>query len=112
VPSLNPAVLDQLVKDLGGDEVTVRQIVGAYLAAMHERHQAVIDAVAVDNGQKIEASAHELASASLLVGAVDIAATAKAIEAAGKARELKRAASMLPVLEQAIIDVRKALSSW
>jgi len=112
VPSLNPAVLNQLVEDLGGDSVTVRQIVGAYLGAMHERHQAVLDGVATGSGPRTEAAAHELASASLLVGAADVAAASKAIEAAGKAGDLPRAEVLLAVLEQAITQARDALTAW
>jgi hypothetical protein len=112
VPSLNPDVLNQLVDDLGGDVTTVRQIVGAYLGAMHERHQAVLDGVAAGSGPRTEAAAHELASASLLVGTADVAATSKAIEAAGKGNDLPRAATLLPVLEQAIIQARDALATW
>jgi HPt (histidine-containing phosphotransfer) domain-containing protein len=105
-------VLNQLVEDLGGDTTTVRQIVGAYLGAMHERHQAVLDGIADGSGPRTEAAAHELASASLLVGAADVAAASKAIEAAGKANELQRAGVLLAVLDQAITQARDALASW
>ncbi len=112
MPSLNHAVLNQLVDDLGGDVTTVRQIVGAYLGAMHERHQAVLDGVAVNSGPRTEAAAHELASASLLIGAADVATASKAIEAAGKANELQRVGVLLEVLKQAIGQARDALATW
>ena len=112
MPVFDPAVLNQLVIDLGDDKDTIRKIVGAYLGAMSGRYQAVLDAVEAQDAHAVEATAHELASASLIVGATELARAAKAVEAVGVSGRLGDVAVLVGPLDQAVADTRAALSSW
>ncbi len=104
-------MLEQLVRDLD-DRSIVQSVVETYLDALAPRLEAVEAALAGDDPRQVDATAHALASASVLVGLVALTAAGRAVEHAAAAGDLPLAASRMEALRTAVGGARSALEQW
>jgi HPt (histidine-containing phosphotransfer) domain-containing protein len=111
VPPLDESVLDQLVTDLD-DAQLVKDIVATYLDALGPRLAAVREALAAGDPGQVESTVHALASASVLVGAVDLTAAGRAAEHSAAGGTLQDIGPLMAAVEALIEPTRTAMQAW
>ena len=114
-PALNPVWLDQIRElDTTGGNVLLHKILQAFLESapnnMHQLEQAVING----NADNLRQSAHALKSSSGNIGAENLSALLKQLEADGRTGELTHAGTLQESLrqhyQQVIIEINKILN--
>lgn len=83
-PVLDPAVLDQLRDDTGGDEAFIAELVETYVAEGAANLEGMVVAAEAGDVAAIVRPAHTLKSSSASLGAMRLAAICRAIEEAGR----------------------------
>jgi HPt (histidine-containing phosphotransfer) domain-containing protein len=110
--AIDNEVLERLTIDVGDDRELVRNVIATYLGELDRRYGAI--ALAHQSGDlgKLEATAHELSSASVILGVVSVAKPAKALELAAVAGDRDATGELLSTLGQSLSDARVALTAW
>ncbi|HEY6607851.1 MAG TPA: Hpt domain-containing protein [Candidatus Limnocylindria bacterium] len=97
---IDAQVLDELKASVAGDLAFVRDLVDTYVADSAGQVDAIEAAVTASDADALVRPAHTLKSSSATVGAVQLSATARTLEMAGRSGTLAgedagRAASVL-----------------
>jgi HPt (histidine-containing phosphotransfer) domain-containing protein len=110
--AIDTEVLERLTFDVGGDRELVRNVIATYLGELDRRYGAI--ALAHQSGDlvKLESSAHELSSASVILGVTSVAKPAKTLELAAVDGNRDSTGELLSQLGQALPDARAALTDW
>ena len=85
---LDPAVLAELAESVGGDRAFVVDLVETYLADGATQLVDIEAAFAANDAAAIVRPAHTLKSSSATMGAMQLAAVARAVELAGRSGSL------------------------
>ncbi len=109
---LDPAVIESL-KELGGedDPDLFSELVQLFLEDTPVRIRKLCDALNESDARAIEQAAHALKSSAANLGATQLATVFMQIEAAGRERDLGRAASLVQQSSSAYERVREALTA-
>jgi HPt (histidine-containing phosphotransfer) domain-containing protein len=111
------SVLDRTViatlRELGGedDPGLFTELVNMFLADTPERLQAMIEALDKRDPTALERAAHALKSSSANLGALGLSGLFREIEAAGREKDLARAASLVERTRPEFERVEAALRS-
>jgi HPt (histidine-containing phosphotransfer) domain-containing protein len=105
-------VLERLTFDVGGDRDLVRNVIATYLGELDRRYGAIALAHQSGDMGKIEATAHELSSASVILGVTSVAKPAKLLELAAVEGDRDSTGELLSQLGRALPDARSALADW
>jgi hypothetical protein len=111
-PIIDTTVLDRLTVDVGGDRSIVLAVVETYLGELDRRYGAIALAHQQSDLPKLEAAAHELGSASIIIGVTSVATRARALEAAAAAGDREACAPLLNEVAKSLPDARVALADW
>ncbi|MBX9894524.1 MAG: response regulator [Nitrosomonas sp.] len=96
MPALNPTRLNQIRElDPSGSDSLLHKILQAYLESAESNVRQLAQAIANDDAESLRQSAHALKSSSGNVGADDLSAIFKQMEANAKAGELAHAKALL-----------------
>jgi HPt (histidine-containing phosphotransfer) domain-containing protein len=106
--AFNADALGALVDDLGGSELVVR-LVESYLAELDERRRALVEAIASGGLDVLHRVGHTLRSTSEMVGAVELAAVCRRLEAASEQRD---AETLLDEFAAAADRAESTLTAW
>lgn len=108
-PAVDPAALQRLRDDLGGDEVTLQDILATFSAEAPRLLARLRDAHLAGDAPAMSQAAHALKGASGDVGALGLQDLARALEARCKAGDLAAATALLARAEAEWARVRAAL---
>jgi HPt (histidine-containing phosphotransfer) domain-containing protein len=92
---LDEMVLEQLLASVEGDHAFVEELVGAYLSDGEGHVDAARRAVAAEDAESLVRPAHTLKSSSATVGAMQLSATSRELEMAGRSGSIDAAAVAL-----------------
>jgi HPt (histidine-containing phosphotransfer) domain-containing protein len=108
---IDPAAMEtiQALEDSGAPGLVTR-LVDVYLKSSPELVDAMRDAVASEDAETLERSAHSLKSSSATLGALELAELCKELEQIGREAATDRAAEVFASLEMEFDRVRRALS--
>ena len=111
-PVLDPDVITTL-RELGGedDPGLFAELVNMFLADTPERLQALVEAMDKRDPTALERAAHALKSSAANLGALDLSGLFREIEAAGREKDLTRAASLVERTRPEYQRVEAALRS-
>ena len=111
-PVLDPGVIASL-RELGGDDDPglFIELVNLFLADTPERLRALSEAMEHRDPTALERAAHALKSSSANLGALELSALFRDIEAAGREKDLSRAAKLVARTQPEYQRVEAALRS-
>ena len=107
-PPLDPAVVDGLT---GGDAAEARALLGDFLASADEDLAAAAAARAAGDHAALARQAHKVKGASRIVGALELAQCAEALEAAARAADGQAAAPLAADLATAAERLRRHVAA-
>jgi HPt (histidine-containing phosphotransfer) domain-containing protein len=110
-PVLDMRILDELGEDLG-DADFLREIVVGYLAELPDRQQEMRSAFERGDRPGLRARAHSLGSASLMLGAVNLAAACASMERSALTVDSAGLAQIFDEWVSACRHTEPALSEW
>ncbi|MEO5339479.1 MAG: Hpt domain-containing protein [Magnetococcus sp. MYC-9] len=111
-PSASPIdseVWSVLREDVDAEDLL--RVLSLYLEAFPGRVAGVREAIERLDGDALARVAHPLKSASRQIGALHLGALCEQLEQAGRDGGLERALPLLPVLEQEVVEVHRALQA-
>lgn len=106
---IDPAVLDRICGDTGGDGEFVSEIIDEFLADSRMRLAAFVDAIGAGDAPTAGAAAHSLKGAGLSVGASALADLALAAERACRDGDVATASGLVAPLEEVSAQTAAAL---
>lgn len=109
--TVDRGVLDMLASEIGDRDV-VRAVVGTFVSELTDRLAAIEGAVASGDTGRTVTAAHTLKGASVTVGAVAMAGTAKTLELLARGGTLDGAHTLVADLRSQVPGVVAALSAW
>jgi HPt (histidine-containing phosphotransfer) domain-containing protein len=111
-PVLDPSVISSL-RELGGDDDPglFSELVGMFLSDTPERLRALTEALDHNDPGALERAAHALKSSSANLGALGLSVLFRDIEAAGRAKDLSKAAPLVARTQPEFQRVEAALRS-
>jgi signal transduction histidine kinase/DNA-binding response OmpR family regulator/HPt (histidine-containing phosphotransfer) domain-containing protein len=111
-PVLDPSVISSL-RELGGDDDPglFSELVGMFLSDTPERLRALSEALDHNDPGALERAAHALKSSSANLGALGLSVLFRDIEAAGRAKDLSKAAPLVARTQPEFQRVEAALRS-
>jgi HPt (histidine-containing phosphotransfer) domain-containing protein len=89
--TLDLATIGELLDAVGGDHTFVDELVDTFLADAPALLVAIDEALAADDAPSLVGPAHTLKGNSLTLGALELAAVARALEEEGRQGDLSRA---------------------
>lgn len=109
---LDKSVLDSL-RELGGDDDPglFVELVNMFLSDTPERMRALMEAMDKRDPLALERAAHALKSSSANLGALGLSGLFRDIEAAGREKDLSRAAALVARTQPEFARVEEALRS-
>jgi CheY-like chemotaxis protein len=93
----------------GGKPDLLHKVLHIYLTNAPQLLETIRDAVAHSDALALQQAAHSLKSSSANVGALQLAAFSKEMEALGKTQSMSQAVSLLPTMQAEYALVEKAL---
>ncbi|HLE46692.1 MAG TPA: Hpt domain-containing protein [Candidatus Thermoplasmatota archaeon] len=105
-------VLEKLYNDLGADEAVVRDLIATFLNEAPNLVHDIQNALAKNEALVFERAAHTLKSASATVGAMELSAVAKELEAVGHGGNLATGAPKVETLRGLLEGAREGLEHW
>lgn len=108
-PALDPAAVQRLREDLGGDEATLRDILDTFAAEAPKLLARLRQGLAAGDAAGASQAAHALKGAAGDVGARGLQDLARALETALRGGDLAAAAPLLPAAEAEWGRVQAAL---
>ncbi|WP_092340312.1 Hpt domain-containing protein [Cryobacterium flavum] len=109
-PLVDPASLQRLRRDLGGDEAVQNRFVNDFLALWHSRESRLRTALASADLEEADVVLLSIRSSSRMLGAVRLENTAGRLQSTLKNRDLSGCRQQLPVLAEVGADTCLALS--
>jgi len=101
-----------LQKDIGVDPIKLTKFLNFFQMTAQEISTEIITAIRAEQIDVVIAAAHKLSSSALTIGALDLGALCKAIEGAGKARDLAMLNTLQVRFEEEWTEVNKLLEAW
>lgn len=101
-----------LQKDIGEDPIKLTKFLNFFQMTAQEISTEIITAIRAEQIDVVIAAAHKLSSSALTIGALDLGALCKAIEGAGKARDLAMLNTLQVRFEEEWTEVNKLLEAW
>jgi HPt (histidine-containing phosphotransfer) domain-containing protein len=108
--AVDPATLDQMLEETGGDAEFVVEIIDDYLANARTLLASLAASLMAGDAGATRISAHTLKGTSASLGAFPLSALAAEIEAVSKEGTTVDAAAVLPKLEESFATVEQALA--
>lgn len=108
---VDPAAIDRLLEMTGGDPEFLRELIATYLEDGAAQLEAMRDAVARDDAEALVRPAHSLKSNSASMGADDLAAICRSLEADARTGRLGGAAERVAEASAEFDRVRDALNT-
>ncbi|MEA2828157.1 MAG: hypothetical protein QOG43_2596 [Actinomycetota bacterium] len=107
---LDPAAIDRLVLAFGHEgRGVVAELVATFLAEAPSRLDALRRGVASGDPREVHRAAHTLKSGAATLGASELAAVCREVEALGGAGDVAGAAALVPAVEAGYDLARQAL---
>ena len=106
---IDPAVLDRIWDDTGGDGEFVGEIIDEFIADSRKRLAAFVDAIGVGDAATAGAMVHSLKGAGASVGAHALADLALAAERACRDGDVATASGLVAPLEAVLVKSTDAL---
>lgn len=101
-----------LKKNIGEDPIKLTKFLNFFQMTAQEISTEIIASIRAEQIDAVIASAHKLKSSALTVGALDLGSLCKAIEDAGKARDLALLNILQVSFEDEWTEVNKLLETW
>jgi HPt (histidine-containing phosphotransfer) domain-containing protein len=108
--AIDPAVLDQVCEDTGGDGGFVIEIIDEAIADARERLITFSEAIRARDAERGRDAAHSLKGTSASVGALALADLAMTAERACRDGSITVASELIPELESAVALAASALA--
>lgn len=108
---IDPAVLDRIWDDTGGDAEFMNEIVDAFVADSRMRLAAFVGAIGAGDAVTARAAVHSLRGASSSIGARAVADLAGAAERACRDDDVAAASVLVSQLEATLIESEAALAA-
>lgn len=110
---LDETVLEQLLDSVEGDRAFVKDLVGAYLSDGEGHVDAARRAIAAEDADALVRPAHTLKSSSATVGAMQLSATSRELEMAGRSGSIDAAvAALADRLDSEWKATTEAIRAW
>jgi HPt (histidine-containing phosphotransfer) domain-containing protein len=90
-----------------GDEELANEILGEFLEDVSRKFTALKEALDKGDAPLVQRHAHTLKGASANIGAVALQKVAQQIEAAGESRDMDKAGSLIPKIEEQLEMLKK-----
>jgi HPt (histidine-containing phosphotransfer) domain-containing protein len=110
VDALDVDAIAALTDMLGGDADSLRELIDAFVEEAPARLAEARIGIDTGDAELAGRAAHTLKSNALTFGATRMAEVARQIETAARTGDLGAAAELLPMLEQAWVNVQPPLS--
>src|SRR5215210_5945336 len=108
---IDRAVLDDLLKTVGGDRSFLAELIDSYFDDTPRQLALMRRALEVGDAEELRRAAHTLKSNSANFGAMTLSSICKELEALGKRGELTGAAEQIEQIETEYTRVRYALQA-